>query len=389
MPRKVIGGSAQPVLVIGSEDLIENGGNFKLAGGVAKVAYGVPTEEQSVRPTLGGAQTPVYLVSDNELRENGGNFKLEGGSAEPIAIGGSARGVSTLTAIPVYAINLDAWISPVKFVGSVTGSCSGSAITIDVSGLSMETNFLMVASIVYEGDTDQTITAPSGWITVYEEFESGQGWLGVYYDFYDGTDSHEWTFSDSSACQGGISVYSCVDTNTPIDTVGTKGNGNDEKPKAPSVNPNKKGTKVIQFVGASGTPNWTPSDSWIKRWQNGKASTGDKGHRSGATGDIESTLDSAAVWQSVMVAVSPCDSIAVGGTVELRLTWVDNSADETGFLVQRGPDGSSWTTVATLAADTTTWDDTNVDTGQTLYYRVLAYNDDGNSDPSNTASITI
>lgn len=187
--RKKSSGPISPVYVVSDSQLVENGGQFSIEGGPARIVYGMSDEEASGHAIIGGSRTPIYLLSDSDLRENGGQFKVEGGPAELVTIVSNGSGVSGFVAQPVYAINLDSW----------------------------------------------------------------------------------------------------------------------------------------------------PPSS----------------------------------------------------TVDLQLTWTDNSDNETGFYVQRGPNGSDWTTVATLVANTTQWIDTNVDTGQTLYYRVLAYNDAGNSDPSNTASISV
>jgi len=73
----------------------------------------------------------------------------------------------------------------------------------------------------------------------------------------------------------------------------------------------------------------------------------------------------------------------------IRVTW-DNVADETGFRVERSPNGTTgWADVSgNLAADTVTYDDTGLDAGTTYYYRVYAFNDSGDSDPSTTVNAT-
>jgi hypothetical protein len=73
-------------------------------------------------------------------------------------------------------------------------------------------------------------------------------------------------------------------------------------------------------------------------------------------------------------------SVASLGYTSLRLTWQDNSDNETGFVVERSDDGgSSYSPVHTTAANTTTWDDTGLDEGTAYWYRVLARNDVGDS----------
>lgn len=74
---------------------------------------------------------------------------------------------------------------------------------------------------------------------------------------------------------------------------------------------------------------------------------------------------------------------------QITLTWTDNSNNETGFVVQRHAAGSStWTVVATTAANVTTLPDNALQPGTSYYYRVLAVNAGGYSVESNTASNT-
>src|SRR5262249_7262542 len=58
-----------------------------------------------------------------------------------------------------------------------------------------------------------------------------------------------------------------------------------------------------------------------------------------------------------------------------KLTWVDNSANETAFLVQRATSANGpWTTVATAAANATTYSDASVAKKTAYVYRVVATN---------------
>jgi len=72
---------------------------------------------------------------------------------------------------------------------------------------------------------------------------------------------------------------------------------------------------------------------------------------------------------------------------QIHLTWTDNSNNETGFKIERSPDGTSgWTQVKLTAANTTSWNDTALSAGTTYYYRVRATNAAGDSPYSNTVS---
>lgn len=59
---------------------------------------------------------------------------------------------------------------------------------------------------------------------------------------------------------------------------------------------------------------------------------------------------------------------------EIDLSWTDNSPDETAFHIERSPDGSTnWAEIASVAAATTSFEDTGLACGTPYYYRVRAY----------------
>ena len=73
----------------------------------------------------------------------------------------------------------------------------------------------------------------------------------------------------------------------------------------------------------------------------------------------------------------------------IDLAWRDNSANETGFRVQRQVDGSTdWVEIKTTLANTTRYSDTGLEPGTTYHYRVRAVNNTGASGFSNQASAT-
>ena len=69
-----------------------------------------------------------------------------------------------------------------------------------------------------------------------------------------------------------------------------------------------------------------------------------------------------------------------------RLTWTDASTNETGFVVERSPDGVTFTPIATTAANATAYDDSGLAAGTTYSYRVRAVNAVGSSAPSGVAT---
>jgi hypothetical protein len=84
-------------------------------------------------------------------------------------------------------------------------------------------------------------------------------------------------------------------------------------------------------------------------------------------------------------APSGLNGTAVSRT-RINLRWTDNSDNESGFVMQRSLDGSTWSQIATLAANTTTYANTKLSRNRLYYYRVYAFNNNGNSSFSNTAS---
>ncbi len=72
-------------------------------------------------------------------------------------------------------------------------------------------------------------------------------------------------------------------------------------------------------------------------------------------------------------------SNAVGQTTA-SLRWTDLASGETGYVVERSTtSGSGFTRIATLAANSTSYDDTSLTQATTYYYRVYAYNTGGPS----------
>jgi acid phosphatase type 7 len=86
-------------------------------------------------------------------------------------------------------------------------------------------------------------------------------------------------------------------------------------------------------------------------------------------------------------APSGLSAVAVSST-RINLSWTDNSADESGFRIERCKNVSctSFAQVAQVGAGITTFADTTVTKNSTYNYRVRAFNTAGNSAYSNTAS---
>ena len=78
---------------------------------------------------------------------------------------------------------------------------------------------------------------------------------------------------------------------------------------------------------------------------------------------------------------------AVSST-EIDLTWQDNATDEQGFRIERSLDGQNFEEIATVGPNVQSYNDTGLTQETTYFYRVFAFNNFGNSDPSNVAADT-
>ncbi len=73
---------------------------------------------------------------------------------------------------------------------------------------------------------------------------------------------------------------------------------------------------------------------------------------------------------------------------QINLTWTDNAGNESNYLVERSLDGNNWTGIATLAANTVSFNSTGLSANTLYYFRVRAWNSGGYSGYSNVASKT-
>jgi thermitase len=75
---------------------------------------------------------------------------------------------------------------------------------------------------------------------------------------------------------------------------------------------------------------------------------------------------------------------------QINLTWTDQSANETGFRVERctGASCTAFTQIASLSANTTSYQNTGLTANTTYRYRAIAFNAGGSSNPSGIAAAT-
>ncbi|HET9532559.1 MAG TPA: choice-of-anchor D domain-containing protein, partial [Blastocatellia bacterium] len=92
---------------------------------------------------------------------------------------------------------------------------------------------------------------------------------------------------------------------------------------------------------------------------------------------------------SFFVPAAPSNLTAtVVSDTQIDLSWQDNSDNELGFRIERSQDGFNFTEVGAVGSNVTEFSDTTAFANTTFFYRVLAFNSFGNSNPSNIADAT-
>jgi PKD repeat protein len=94
---------------------------------------------------------------------------------------------------------------------------------------------------------------------------------------------------------------------------------------------------------------------------------------------------------STCSALWPAFNLTASGTYPdtIRLTWVDNTYNEDGWQIDYSTDGTAWSELTTVAADSTSYSHFGLAGGTTLFYRIRAYRGASeNSDWSETVSAT-
>ena len=93
---------------------------------------------------------------------------------------------------------------------------------------------------------------------------------------------------------------------------------------------------------------------------------------------------------SVNTYSAPTNLIAtVSNSSEITLSWTDQSTIETGFVIERAANGSTFGALDTVAADITTYTDAQITEGIDYQYRVYALVGSTNTDATNVATAGI
>jgi chitinase len=148
----------------------------------------------------------------------------------------------------------------------------------------------------------------------------------------------------------------------------------------------------VQFYNGAtllGTDSLSPYElTWTNVAAGSYALTARATDDSGAV-TTSSTVNVTVVAPPPAVPAAPSGLTATAASrSRINLAWSDNSANETGFLIERSTNGTSFTQIATVGANVTTYASTGLKGSKMYYYRVRATNAAGNSAYSNIASAT-
>ena len=109
-----------------------------------------------------------------------------------------------------------------------------------------------------------------------------------------------------------------------------------------------------------------------------------------ASGEGPASIEASATPTAPPVAPAAPGSLTakVVGKSRINLSWTDNSANETGFKIERKLGTAAWTQIAVTASNITTYASTGLTANKTYSYRVRAANAAGDSAYSNTVTAT-
>ncbi|CAG0937770.1 immune inhibitor A [Thermoflexales bacterium] len=104
-------------------------------------------------------------------------------------------------------------------------------------------------------------------------------------------------------------------------------------------------------------------------------------------GVVNISNSSATMTADLQTCGVPTLTASPASSTQINLSWTDTSSVETGFKIERSPNGTTWTPIMTTTANVTTYANTGLTCDTTYYYRIRSYNR-SNSAYSNVASAT-
>ncbi|MGH7214428.1 MAG: carbohydrate-binding protein, partial [Tepidisphaeraceae bacterium] len=148
---------------------------------------------------------------------------------------------------------------------------------------------------------------------------------------------------------------------------------------------NAENTLVVNGTPSSGT-------RWIEGTANVTVSDG-RLTLSNASGAVNNKLGFVEITDATRTGVAPSApsnlSVRAYSSTGVDIVWTDNSDNETAFLIEQSPNGTSnWTQVANWWAASVFKPHSNLSPSTTYYWRARATNGAGSSAYSNVASVT-
>ena len=109
---------------------------------------------------------------------------------------------------------------------------------------------------------------------------------------------------------------------------------------------------------------------------------------SNASSESPASIEASATPTAPPVAPAAPGSLTatVVSKSQINLTWTDNSANETGFKIERKLGTAAWSQIAITASNVTTYSSAGLTANKTYSYRVRAANAAGDSAYSNTVT---
>jgi beta-mannanase len=141
--------------------------------------------------------------------------------------------------------------------------------------------------------------------------------------------------------------------------------------------------KVVSYINS----NW-PVHGWDANWGDSR---------------VETNTTVKNYWNSIFLGTryvqggvtTPVAPVAASNLLatatsssQINLSWTDNATNESGYYVERATAAGTFAQIASLAANTTTYNSTALSPSTAYSYRVRAYNATGNAPYSNTAAAT-
>lgn len=251
---------------------------------------------------------------------------------------------------------------------------------------------------------DGTPTVPSGFTLIHASAEvTGTYNIRIYGKTAGASEQADYTVTESTpgnsiAC-GMTAIYSSDAKPLSLNAVGNQTNASGDR-IWPSISPTKTTSLYLGFATLGANASSTPPGGSDERYDisglpriylltESLASSGATGTRT-ATGVSAANKTVAVAYAELDLPTAPSGLSATAiSTSQIDLSWTDNSSNETGFEIERSPDGSSgWTLIDTNTAGDTTYSNTGLSEHTQYYYRVKAVNADGSSSYTSTANAT-